>query len=58
MSEQFEVRFCERCMTRTKNVILDYEKIRNQRGYATFRCEKCGRVKRMRLLRPSAESSY
>lgn len=45
-------------MTRTKNYIIDYDGLRNPRGYANFRCEKCGRVRRMRLLRPSAESSY
>ncbi len=45
-------------MTRTKNYIIDYDRLRNPRGYANFRCEKCGRVRRMRLLRPSAESSY
>jgi len=56
--EQYEYRFCDRCMTRTKNYIVNFENIRNPRGYATFRCAKCGRERRMRLLRPSAESSY
>jgi RNase P subunit RPR2 len=58
MSQQFEIRFCDNCMTRTKQYILDYENLRNMRGYASFKCDKCGKVKRMRLLRPSAESSY
>lgn len=58
MSEQFELRFCDSCLTRTKNYIQDFDELRNMRGYATFKCEKCGRVKRMRLKRPSAESSY
>lgn len=58
MSEQYEMRFCGDCMTRTKNMIIDKDTPRNPRGYATFKCVKCGRIKRMRLLRPSAESSY
>lgn len=45
-------------MTRTKNYIENYDSLRNMRGYAAFRCEKCGRVKKMRLRRPSAEASY
>lgn len=58
MSEQYETRFCDNCMTRTRNFILNAEGIRNARGYATFKCEKCGRLRRMRLKRPSAEASF
>ncbi len=58
MSEHYEMRFCDNCMTRTKNYIENYDSLRNMRGYAAFRCEKCGRVKKMRLRRPSAEASY
>ena len=45
-------------MTKTKNYIVNYENLRNPRGYALFKCAKCGRERRMRMLRPSAESSY
>jgi RNase P subunit RPR2 len=58
MSEQYEIRYCENCLTRTKQFIQDSDRLRNPRGYASFKCQKCGRIRRMRLLRPSAESSY
>ena len=51
MSEEFEMRFCDRWTTRTKNFIVNFENVRNPRGYANFKCEKCGRQRRMRLLR-------
>jgi uncharacterized Zn finger protein len=54
-----ETRYCDRCFARTEHEILDSDKATyNPRGRTLYKCTRCGRVRSMRRLRPSAEASY
>lgn len=53
-----EYRWCEKCMARTEHEAVVDTRDYNPRGRGLYKCERCGRVKSMRHLRPSSEIGY
>ncbi len=54
-----ELRFCDRCMAKTRHEISeDPEAIYTYKRRRLYRCKECGHKSYRRGLRPSAESVY
>jgi uncharacterized Zn finger protein len=54
-----ELRFCDRCMVKTRHEIVeDPETIYTYKRRRLYRCKECGHKSYRRGLRPSAESVY
>jgi len=54
-----ELRHCDRCLVKTEHKVINEEDVTyNPRGRTLYKCTKCGRTRRMRMLRPSSEVSY
>ncbi|MBI2127162.1 MAG: hypothetical protein HYU02_07620 [Thaumarchaeota archaeon] len=53
-----ELRFCNRCFTKTEHEIVEDPNITARKAKALYRCTVCGHRSWKRHLRPSSEISY
>lgn len=53
-----ELRFCDKCMTKTKQEEVFSPEIATYKRKRLYKCTKCGKESWKRGLRPSSEISY
>ncbi|MEM4612159.1 MAG: hypothetical protein QXS95_05400 [Candidatus Nitrosocaldus sp.] len=53
-----EMRFCDRCMKRTRHDIVVEPEMATYKRRRLYRCSICGKESWKRGLRPSSEISY
>ncbi|MGH9921517.1 MAG: hypothetical protein ACRD38_02065 [Nitrososphaerales archaeon] len=53
-----ELRFCDSCMTKTKQEVVVMPEIATYKRRRLYRCTKCGKESWKQGLRPSSEISY